>query len=472
MEKNAPAASSQNRLDKFWAYVTVFGTLWGGLELTLGTFLHVLRVPKTGLIMVTLSVILLIAQRRIFPARGSTLCAGVVAACIKSLSPGGIIAGPIFGIMSEALVVELCLLASSQSAILNIWAGMCAVAWSQVQSLFKMWIYYGQDFIVALSRVAEKFLRVEWSAALGWTLLAAFFGIVAAIGAAAGGIGAHIGRRVRKEIEQKYQEEIKFECKSRLQNNIPQPNSKLEYLADLTSTPSAPADPAVAAQTADNRDCPDNRATETARPDDAPQKRKRPVIDNAQVIKNRRFLLPVALITLAAQFSGQQAASYAAPAVWLIALAIASRPVLRAIWWPKFWALTAAVSVASGVLIAWKIDGAWQWHLGIQASARMMIRGIYVFSLIGWMTRALRPQECLSVWKRLNLPQLGLAVTRAYALLPAWNETLREIVRNRPADRRRIFAYARENIIACLVKACMQTELIRLDGDEANGQDG
>lgn len=471
MENNATAASSQNRLDKFWAYVTVFGTLWGGLELTLGTFLHVLRVPKTGLIMVTLSVILLIAQRRIFPARGSTLCAGIVAACIKSLSPGGIIAGPIFGIMSEAIVVELCLLMSSRSAILNIWAGMCAVAWSQVQSLFKMWIYYGQDFIAALARVVEKFLRVEWSAALGWTLLTAFFGIVAAIGAAAGLIGAHIGRRVRKEIEQKYREETEFGHQSGLQNNILQPNHNTELIAVSASLQSDAGAPAVSPQAAENRDQTANPALRTDRLADAPQKRKRPVIDNAQVIKNRRFVLPVALITLAAQFSGQLAASSAALAVWIIALAIASRPVLRAIWWPKFWAVTAAVSVASGVLIAWKLDGAWQWSLGLQASARMMIRGIYVFSLIGWMTRALRPQECLSVWKRLNLPQLGLAVTRAYALLPAWNEKLREIVRNRPAGRRRIFAYARENIIACLVEASMQTELISLDEDKAGRQE-
>ena len=111
---------SPSHLDKFWAHVTVFGTLWGGLELTLGTFLHVLHVPKTGLIMVTLSVILLIAQRRIFPARGSTICTGVVAAFIKSLSPGGIIAGPIFGIMSEAIIVELCLLISSQRLVFSV----------------------------------------------------------------------------------------------------------------------------------------------------------------------------------------------------------------------------------------------------------------------------------------------------------------------------------------------------------------
>ncbi len=202
---------SPSHLDKFWAHVTVFGTLWGGLELTLGTFLHVLHVPKTGLIMVTLSVILLIAQRRIFPARGSTICTGVVAAFIKSLSPGGIIAGPIFGIMSEAIIVELCLLISSQRLVFSVWASVCAITWSQVQSLFKMWIYYGKDFIDALARVVEKFFRVEWTATLGWTLLAAFFGIVATIGAVAGVVGARMGNHVRRDIDARYRDVLASE---------------------------------------------------------------------------------------------------------------------------------------------------------------------------------------------------------------------------------------------------------------------
>ena len=52
-----------SQLDKFWMYVSAFGTLWGGIELTLGTFLHVLHVPKTGLIMGVVTLVLILAQR-------------------------------------------------------------------------------------------------------------------------------------------------------------------------------------------------------------------------------------------------------------------------------------------------------------------------------------------------------------------------------------------------------------------------
>ena len=434
---------SPSHLDKFWAHITVFGTLWGGLELTLGTFLHVLHVPKTGLIMVTLSVILLIAQRRIFPARGSTLCTGVVAAFIKSLSPGGIIAGPIFGIMSEAIIVELCLLISSQRLVFSVWASVCAITWSQVQSLFKMWIYYGKDFIDALARVVEKFFRVEWTATLGWTLLAAFFGIVATIGAVAGVVGARMGNHVRREIDARYRDVLASET---------QPNASIasDSNAPFTTDSNAPVATDSNAPIAFDSNVQNSSSSvpdvdfvtkspvvsnsNAADPSiQSSRKRKRPIIDNTQVLRYRLIVLPFAIATLIAQFSGDLVASSIALAVWIVVLAIGARAILRAIWWPKFWVATTIISVLSGILIAWKLDGAWQWYIGLQATARMMIRGIYVFSLISWITRALRPQECLSVWERIHLPQLGLAITRAYALLPAWNDKLHLIVKTAPA---------------------------------------
>ena len=458
---------SPSHLDKFWAHVTVFGTLWGGLELTLGTFLHVLHVPKTGLIMVTLSVILLIAQRRIFPARGSTICTGVVAAFIKSLSPGGIIAGPIFGIMSEAIIVELCLLISSQRLVFSVWASVCAITWSQVQSLFKMWIYYGKDFIDALARVVEKFFRVEWTATLGWTLLAAFFGIVATIGAVAGVVGARMGNHVRRDIDARYRDVLASETQTTpitFDSNAPlATDSNAPFATDSNAQNNAKPVP--------NVDFVEKSpfATDSNASDPSIQslrKRKRPIIDNTQVLRYRLIVLPFAIATLIAQFSGDLVASSIALAVWIVVLAIGSRAILRAIWWPKFWVATTIISVLSGILIAWKLDGAWQWYIGLQATARMMIRGIYVFSLISWITRALRPQECLSVWERIHLPQLGLAITRAYALLPAWNDKLHLIVKNRPSNRRNLWSYARENIITCLVEASIQTENIRLEHEK------
>lgn len=443
---NSDVDTPTNR-DKFWAFVTVFGTLWGGLELTLGTFLHVLRVPKTGLIMVALSLILLLAQRKIFPARGSTLCAGIIAACIKSLSPGGIIAGPIFGILSEALIVEMCLLIGSSQTMLCMWAGACALVWSQVQSLFKMWIYYGADFITALARILEKFFKVEWTASIGWTLVAIFFLIVSGIGATAGFIGARLGLRVKTDLSiapkrcpspLDMPEGHSFECSTAME---PQSNTSLSNRQTLC-TPLNPPEEAV--------------------PFPSQKPHKKIPIDNERIARKRLFVLPFAIGTLVAQFGGHLIASCIALAVWLIALAIFSRGVLRAIWWPKFWGFTLVLSVACGVVIAWNMEGTWHIQLGVEASLRMMVRGTYVFSLVSWITRCLRPKECLTFWNKLGMPKLGLSITRAFALLPTWNDKLHAVVQNRPSNLRDLWKYMHHNIVQCLIEASLQTETIQM----------
>lgn len=407
---------------KFWSFVTIFGTLWGGLELTLGTFLHVLHVPKTGLIMVTLSVILLIAQRRIFPARGSTLCTGVIAACLKGLSPGGIIAGPIFGILSEALMVELCLFLSCRHVFAGMCAGGMAVLWSQVQSLFTIWIYYGQDFIDSVIKVVEKFFRMEWTAMVGWTLLASFLGVVLSIGAIAGLTGWRLGGKIN------------------LSEALPDAEPKAPQSAEVQSPMFFPStDDASGARV----------------PTDVIFARKSGKSGgaNAQAIASRRFVWPIALLTLCVQFTGDPLWSGIALAIWLTTLFLAARGVLRSIWWPKFWALTLVLSILCGIIIAWGIDGTWHWATGFEATARMMLRGIYVFSLVNWATRSVRSEEFLVIWKKIHLPELGTALVDAYALLPRWLDRMNEMVRTRPKGIRHTVRYAKESILICLQEA-------------------
>ena len=393
--------------DKFWAFVSVFGTLWGGLELTLGTFLHVLHVPKTGFIMVTLSLILLLAQRRIFPARGSTLCIGVVAACIKSLSPGGIILGPMLWILGEALFVELCLL-SGTGAVTSLSAGAVALFWSQVQSLFKLWLYYGKDFLDGVISMVEKFLRIEWTSTLSWGLLGLWGGIIVITGATAGLVGRRIGRRVTAALEEA---------------NAGQ---------DVHEPLQIPENPTFYGHSKRSLD--------------------------AQILKTRFLVLPFALLSLAIQFSGNLLWSSIGLAVWIAVLGVCAHGVIRAIWWPRFWALTVAISVLCGVFIAWGLDGEWQWQLGCEATARMLVRGLYVFSLIQWATRCVRPSEFMSCWHKLGLDPLGLALMRAYVLLPAWNDRMQALLNNRPKGLLNTLRYVRESTFHCLIDAVKQTE--------------
>lgn len=91
--------------------MAVFGTLWGLSEMTLGTVLKSLNIPLGGVVLSTVGLVIALVGRVLVPRRGSTLFIGVIATLLKLFSLGGVIIGPMIGIMGEALVAEVALTA-------------------------------------------------------------------------------------------------------------------------------------------------------------------------------------------------------------------------------------------------------------------------------------------------------------------------------------------------------------------------
>jgi hypothetical protein len=184
-------------------------------------------------------------------------------------------------------------------------------------------------------------------------------------------------------------------------------------------------------------------------------KRRKP---DEVTIGSRAMIAPVALITLIVQLQGELLWSAIALAIWLGALFFKARTALKAIWWPNFWALTLAVSLLSGLILAWDFSGNWAWQTGLEATARMMIRGCYVFSLITWATRAIRPSEVLSFWNKVHLPGLGTAITNAYQILPQWLDLMNDMLKSRPKGKRATLRYIGQCFLLCLVQASRDSE--------------
>lgn len=416
----------------FWAYVTIFGTLWGGLELTLGTFLHILHVPKTGLIMTSLTVILLIAQRVIYPRRGATLGAAIIAACIKCLSPGGIILGPVVGILSEALMIELGLLLTSRSILTAMIAGILAIFSCQLQSLFKMWLYYGNDFIRAIIKVAEKFFDVHWTAALGFTIIGGLAAVLTGIGCIAGTTGYMSGRRAMRALEN--------------------PNdSEISHVA-ATSPASMPDTPHV-------------RFSKIPRT-------KRDPAETQRVINTRKYVFPCVILTIVLQcctglhpWLTDFTTVLGALVVMLTSLGLWARPVLKAIWWPKFWILTIIVSLLAGLILAWQIDGSFDVQKAALASGHMIARGAYVFSVVLWMTRSVRSDEFDTLCHAIHLPQLGLSLKQAYNILPDWIDRFNTLLASRPKGIRNAWRYLKTSAVEVLVLATIDAEKHASDKD-------
>ncbi|MGI5828844.1 MAG: hypothetical protein ACOX8U_01555 [Bradymonadia bacterium] len=387
----------------------------------LGTFLHTLHVPKTGLIMVSLSVVLLIAQRRVYPARGSTIATAVVAAAIKSLSPGGIILGPIFGILSEALVVELVLLLSPRSFVLSVLAGASAVFWSQVQSVFKKWIYYGNDIWEIFVTLVKKVFGEQ---AAGWGVIwavVALVSLVLIIGGSAGLWGYFTGNRVRRELDKRLasSELEEHEAIAAARNAAEAGDAELEFAASSRG------------RSIDER-----------------------------VIRTRLYVAPFILLAFILQFTGNIIFSAVSLLIILVAIGFASKKLLFSLWWPRFWLATLLVSAIGGCILAWRFGNGdiWDFRYGIEASIRMIVRGAFVFSLVSWCTRCILPEEILKFWSKIGLQPMGRAMTSSYQLLPLWLDKINVMLKDAPTGFFKKFRYMRHCVVLCLVEASVQAQ--------------
>jgi hypothetical protein len=185
----------------FWSHVAAFGALWGSIEITLGSFLHALRFPFAGVLLASLGAALLVAARQVQPDRGLSLATGVVAALCKSISPGGVILGPMIGIATEGLLVELALLVAPQHLLCAAMAGGVCALWATFQKVISQIIFYGAGVIalyLAALRHARAWLGLPPSA--GWWALGALLAAVLLVGCGAALVGRQIGRAARNRL--------------------------------------------------------------------------------------------------------------------------------------------------------------------------------------------------------------------------------------------------------------------------------
>jgi hypothetical protein len=180
---------------RFWAYAAAFGAAWGTLEITVGSFLHALRVPFAGLTLAAVGAALLVAERQLVAARGLTVATGLVAAACKSLSPGGVVVGPMIGITTEALLIEAALLVRPRAAAGAALGGALATLWSVSQKLLGQVLFYGGDILALYGAALRRlggWLGIDRAA--GVRAIAALLLVIVLAGATAGVLGWRAGR--------------------------------------------------------------------------------------------------------------------------------------------------------------------------------------------------------------------------------------------------------------------------------------
>ena len=170
-----------------WTRAALIGSLWGALELSVGSVLHLSRVPLTGMVMSAIALACLLTLRRLSPVPGVCLVAGAVALVVKVFGIGGLYPGPLIGIGAEALLVELAMTALPRGAAAAMAAGALVFLWGPVQKLAMTRIVAGQDVIsagIALGGRAITAVGLD-SVGVGWVV----GGAVAMLAAGGGCVG-------------------------------------------------------------------------------------------------------------------------------------------------------------------------------------------------------------------------------------------------------------------------------------------
>jgi nucleoside-triphosphatase THEP1 len=151
--------NAKKHLSNVWLKASVLGCLWASSEIVIGSFLHNLRVPFCGNILTGIGIVIMVSVGQIWTERGLFWRTGLVCALMKSISPSAIIFGPMLGIFTEALLMEISTFAFRKSIIAFLIGGALAMSWNLVQMLLGYVITYGSDIILLYEKLAEFFHR-------------------------------------------------------------------------------------------------------------------------------------------------------------------------------------------------------------------------------------------------------------------------------------------------------------------------
>ena len=184
-----------------WTYAALFGTLWGAIEATAGTALHLGKVPFRGDIVGLAGLLCLVCLRRLQPRPGVCLLAGVVAIFLKIFTLGGLYPGPIIGIGIQALALELALTASGGRAVGAAIGGFLALATNPVQKIITMWVVTGTEAVRSyLHLLQESAKAIGFDGLSPLALIAAVVTAKGAVGAAGGLWAWWVAGRVMRRL--------------------------------------------------------------------------------------------------------------------------------------------------------------------------------------------------------------------------------------------------------------------------------
>ena len=155
---------NREKINILWLRASILGSIWASSEIIIGSFLHNLRIPFSGMFLSAIAVFLLTAFDKQWRQNGIIWRAGLIAALMKSLSPSAVIFGPMIGIFCEAVLFQLSVMLLGRNVISYSIGGALAVSWSFAQMVIGLIIIYGGNIVQLYANVykyAFKILSIQ-----------------------------------------------------------------------------------------------------------------------------------------------------------------------------------------------------------------------------------------------------------------------------------------------------------------------
>jgi len=183
-------------------FLAVFGAFWGFVEISLGAVLKSLNLPLSGVVLSAIGLTIALLGRLFVPQKGSTLFIGVIAMLLKLFSLGGVVIGPMVGILSEAIIAEIVLsVMGAPSLLAFVLAGGLGVLWAFVQPFVTGPVLFGRTIVVIWLDMLDRgsqLLGLPPKAAI--FILLSFVGLHVIIGSLAGWLAWRVGQRLDNRI--------------------------------------------------------------------------------------------------------------------------------------------------------------------------------------------------------------------------------------------------------------------------------
>ncbi len=170
--------------------------------MSFGAVVKSLNIPFSGAVLAAIGLSIAMIARLFVPVRGSTLFVGVIAILLKLFSIGSVIIGPMFGILTEAIVAEAVFsIAHRHNRLVFLLAGGLGVLWTLLQPFVTGLLFFGRDpFVVWLDMIDNGSRMVGISSNAVWGVVAALVAVHLILGALAGWLAWDIGRQLQKRM--------------------------------------------------------------------------------------------------------------------------------------------------------------------------------------------------------------------------------------------------------------------------------